>query len=105
MEDSIRVLIEACKDVYGQRDRMSGSDFLIHQTTMAKIGAALAQASIPVKLSPMPEGKVDEGFIEIGEFDGKRYQCEGDVELLLGSDGNVYAKIGGLVNIPDKKED
>ena len=42
---------------------------------------------------PIPEERVSGGFIEIGEWDGSSYPFEGDVPLMLGPDGAVWARV------------
>ena len=42
---------------------------------------------------PLPEERVSGGFIEIGEWDGSSYPFEGDVPLMLGPDGAVWARV------------
>ena len=61
----------------------------------------------PLTLGPMPAGKVGQAFFEIGEYDEGRgvYAYEGFTDLLLGSDGAVYARIDTTVDsIPDLPE-
>ena len=48
---------------------------------------------------PLPEERASSGFIEIGEWDGSAYPFEGDVPLMLGPDGAVWAKV---CNVPDE---
>lgn len=49
-----------------------------------------------VTFAPMPDGKPGGGFLEIGDCapGEDTYPWEGNVELLLGSDGRVYALVG-----------
>jgi hypothetical protein len=45
----------------------------------------------------MPDHKHCGGHLEVGEFDGcSEYEWETDLEFMLGPDGHVWAKIGGL---------
>jgi hypothetical protein len=43
---------------------------------------------------------VSSGFIEVGEWDGKAYEFEGSVELALGPDGKVWAKVCEPTDLP-----
>ena len=42
---------------------------------------------------PLPDERASSGFIEIGEWDGSAYPFEGDVPLMLGPDGAVWARV------------
>ena len=41
----------------------------------------------------IPDERVSGGFIEVGEWDGHAYPFEGDVPLMLGPDGAVWARV------------
>jgi hypothetical protein len=42
---------------------------------------------------PLPEERLNGGFIEAGEWDGKAFPFEGDVLFGLGPDGAVWARV------------
>jgi hypothetical protein len=48
-----------------------------------------------ITLSLMPADLPSEAFIEMGEweYEDEHYVYEDSVDLLLGSDGNIYAKV------------
>jgi len=56
-----------------------------------------------ITLSPVPEGKITGGFIEVGKpnDDGSEYEFEDNVDFFLGSDGKVYAEVCALAQLPD----
>ena len=49
----------------------------------------------------LPPGKARGGYLEIGEWNGKRYQAEFHIEFRLGPDGEVWGYIGTLDELPD----
>lgn len=59
---------------------------------------------------PMPKNKMSRAFItemydcDDGDYDGSGCEWNSGVDLLLGPDGNVWAKIGTLDDIPDQPE-
>ena len=61
---------------------------------------------------PLPEGKLQGGYLEIGEWDRQtgtpakrgRYPWEDSIDLHLGPDGQVWALVGSLEQIPVSRE-
>ena len=55
---------------------------------------------------PLPDGKLTGGYLEIGEWDRQtdRYPWEDSVALHLGPDGQVWALVGSLEQIPVSRE-
>ncbi|MBL7163240.1 MAG: hypothetical protein ISS57_11585 [Anaerolineales bacterium] len=55
---------------------------------------------------PLPAGKIHGGYLEIGEWDPTTdaYPWEGYIDLLLGPDDQVWAKVGDAENIPGQEE-
>jgi len=55
---------------------------------------------------PLPASKAHSEYLEIGEWDPVTdgYPWEGYIDLLLGPDGQVWAKVGDLANIPEQDE-
>ena len=55
---------------------------------------------------PLPDGKLNCGYLEIGEWDRQAdsFPWEGQVDLWLGPDGQVWALAGSLAEIPEEKE-
>ena len=54
----------------------------------------------------LPDGKLTGGYLEIGEWDRQtdRYPWEDSVALHLGPDGQVWALVGSLEQIPVSRE-
>jgi len=54
-------------------------------------------------LHPMPDGKVNGGYLEIGTWDRQRdsYPWEGSVAFRVGPAGQVWAKVGDIKEIPE----
>jgi hypothetical protein len=54
---------------------------------------------------PLPDGKLQGGYLELGEWDRQSdsYPWEGSVSLLLGPDGQVWASVGALDAIPEEE--
>jgi hypothetical protein len=65
------------------------------------------EADVPVpRFAVMPAHKLQGGFLEAGEFDGRdHYQFEKDVVFRLGPNGDVWARIGSLDEVPDATPD
>jgi hypothetical protein len=54
---------------------------------------AESASSFDALFQPLPETKIDSGFLEVGEWNGKVYPYESQVNFCLGPDGNVWAQI------------
>ena len=54
---------------------------------------ALHAPAFETLFQPLPEERLNGGFIEVGEWDGSAFPFEGDVLFGLGPDGAVWAKI------------
>ena len=54
----------------------------------------------------LPEHKLSSGYLEIGEWDRQTdsYPWEDSVDLQLGPDGQVWALVGSLDQIPDSPD-
>lgn len=57
------------------------------------------------QFGPMPDGKVVDAYIEIGNWDEEEDQCpwEASVSLLAGPDGNVWICVGSVDEMPDEE--
>jgi len=55
---------------------------------------------------PLPDGNLSSAYLEIGEWDRQTnsYPWEGQVDLKLGPDGQVWALVGTLADLPEEKE-
>jgi hypothetical protein len=62
------------------------------------------------QFQPMPEGKMSRARFAVtemydcddGDYDGSGCEWNSGVDLLLGPDGNVWAKVGALDDVPDQ---
>ena len=54
---------------------------------------ALHAPAFETLFQPLPEERLNGGFIEVGEWDGSAFPFEGDVLFGLGPDGAVWAKV------------
>ena len=54
---------------------------------------------------PLPDAKIHGGFLEIGEWDAitDAYPWEGYVDLMLGVDGQVWARVGDVEHMPEQE--
>lgn len=67
----------------------AGRGLIIHLPEM-KISRA---ASFETMFLPIPQERAAGGFLEVGQWNGSRYEFEGNVAFCLAPDGSVWAKI------------
>lgn len=82
---------------------VKGMAYLAGESVIVHIPAfAQKTGEEPGLLSPFKDlfQPVTSGYIEVGEWDGKTYEFEGGVELALGPDGKVWAKVCEPADLP-----
>ena len=79
-------------------EKVESETFMIDSTTLAGDFENLFQ--------PLPIDKVTVGYLEIGEWNPvtETYPWEGYIGLMLSPDGQVWAKVGELANVPKQEE-
>jgi len=81
---------EACQSIAYQ----AGDGILIH---LPGVQAPHAPA-FETLFQPLPEDRLNSGFVEAGEWDGQRFPFDGEVQFVLGPDGAVWAKVCDSLN-------
>lgn len=89
MNGKHNILIEINGETYQGFAYQAASGILVH---LPGIQAPHAPA-FETLFQPLPEERLDGGFIEVGEWDGSAFPFEGDVLFSLGLDGAVWAKV------------
>lgn len=75
----------------------AGEGIILHVPAVAQQAGEEPNLLPPFKKLFQP---VSGGFIEVGEWDGKAYGFEGNVDLGLGPDGRIWAEVCDPADIP-----
>jgi len=92
----MNIQIEINGEPYTGKAYQANGGLVIHlpgvQSPHAPAFKALFQA--------LPGETASGGFVEVGEWNGKAYPFEAQVDFCLGPDGRVWAQIGRLADLP-----